>query len=42
VNVWDVNEHVQNLIRSRNKVDPGALTDPDTPLETLTSSGQNG
>ena len=35
VNVWDVNEHVQALIRSREPVDVGALTDPDTPLEAL-------
>jgi 3-phenylpropionate/trans-cinnamate dioxygenase ferredoxin reductase subunit len=35
VNVWDVNQHVQALIRSRQQVDTGALTDPDTPLESL-------
>jgi 3-phenylpropionate/trans-cinnamate dioxygenase ferredoxin reductase subunit len=35
VNVWDVNEHVQAIIRSRRQVDPGALRDPDTPLESL-------
>jgi 3-phenylpropionate/trans-cinnamate dioxygenase ferredoxin reductase subunit len=35
VNVWDVNEHVQTLIRSRQAVDVAALTDPDTPLESL-------
>jgi 3-phenylpropionate/trans-cinnamate dioxygenase ferredoxin reductase subunit len=35
VNVWDVNEHVQALIRSRAQVDVGALTDADTPLESL-------
>ena len=35
VNVWDVNEHVQALIRSRRQVDVAALTDPDTPLESL-------
>jgi 3-phenylpropionate/trans-cinnamate dioxygenase ferredoxin reductase component len=35
VNVWDVNEHVQALIRSRRKVDVSALTDLDTPLESL-------
>ena len=35
VNVWDVNEHVQALIRSRRQVDVGALTDADTPLESL-------
>ena len=35
VNVWDVNEHVQALIRSRQRVDPAALRDLDTPLESL-------
>ena len=35
VNVWDVNEHVQALIRSRRPVDVRALADPGTPLESL-------
>src|SRR5579859_2054966 len=35
VNVWDVNEQVQALIRSRRPVDIDALRDPDTPLEAL-------
>jgi len=35
VNVWDVNESVQALIRSRQPVDVAALTDPDTALESL-------
>jgi 3-phenylpropionate/trans-cinnamate dioxygenase ferredoxin reductase component len=35
VNVWDVNQHVQALIRSRQAVDVGALTDVDTPLDSL-------
>jgi 3-phenylpropionate/trans-cinnamate dioxygenase ferredoxin reductase subunit len=35
VNVWDVNEHIQALIRSRQAIDRGALTDPDTPLDSL-------
>jgi 3-phenylpropionate/trans-cinnamate dioxygenase ferredoxin reductase subunit len=42
VNVWDVNEHVQALIRCRRPVDVARLTDSDTPLEELardTSSG---
>jgi 3-phenylpropionate/trans-cinnamate dioxygenase ferredoxin reductase component len=42
VNVWDVNEHIQALIRSREQVDPGALTDPDTPLETLSATATAG
>jgi Reductase C-terminal len=35
VNVWDVNEQVQELIRSRVEIDKDALCDLDTPLETL-------
>jgi 3-phenylpropionate/trans-cinnamate dioxygenase ferredoxin reductase subunit len=35
VNVWDVNEHVQALIRSRQQIDAAALADTDTPLESL-------
>jgi 3-phenylpropionate/trans-cinnamate dioxygenase ferredoxin reductase subunit len=35
VNVSDVNEHVQTLIRSRQAVDAAALSDPDTPLDAL-------
>jgi 3-phenylpropionate/trans-cinnamate dioxygenase ferredoxin reductase subunit len=35
VNVWDVNEHVQALIRSRCEIDVRALADIDTPLDSL-------
>jgi 3-phenylpropionate/trans-cinnamate dioxygenase ferredoxin reductase subunit len=35
VNVWDVNDKVQALIRSRKQVDLTALTDTDTPLDSL-------
>ncbi len=35
VNVWDVNQHVQALIRSRQEVDVAALTSTDTSLEEL-------
>jgi 3-phenylpropionate/trans-cinnamate dioxygenase ferredoxin reductase subunit len=35
VNVWDINEHIQALIRSRQTVDPAALSDRDTPLDSL-------
>jgi 3-phenylpropionate/trans-cinnamate dioxygenase ferredoxin reductase component len=35
VNVWDANQHVQALIRSRRQVDVEALVDPATPLESL-------
>jgi 3-phenylpropionate/trans-cinnamate dioxygenase ferredoxin reductase subunit len=33
LNVWDVNDQVQELIRSRAVVDPAKLADPDVPLE---------
>ena len=33
MNVWDVNDQVQALIRSRAVVDPAKLADPDVPLE---------
>jgi 3-phenylpropionate/trans-cinnamate dioxygenase ferredoxin reductase subunit len=35
VNVWDVNDAVQRLIRSDGPVDVERLTDPDVPLETV-------
>ncbi len=35
VNVWDVNQDVQALIRSRLQIDRAALADPDTPLASL-------
>src|SRR5262252_8346401 len=35
VNVWDVNDDIQALIRSRKQVDPALLTDPDVPLGDL-------
>jgi 3-phenylpropionate/trans-cinnamate dioxygenase ferredoxin reductase subunit len=35
VNVWDVNDQVQALIRSRRTVEAATLADPDIPLESL-------
>ena len=35
VNVWDVTETIQKLIRSATPVDTDALGDPHTPLESL-------
>jgi hypothetical protein len=35
VNVWDVTEPIQRLIRERVAVDDRRLADPDTPLEEL-------
>ena len=38
VNVWDVNEHVQDLIRSRAQVSTAELADPDTSLESMSGA----
>jgi 3-phenylpropionate/trans-cinnamate dioxygenase ferredoxin reductase component len=38
VNVWDVNDKVQALVRSRQPVAAAALRDPDTPLDSLVGS----
>jgi len=35
VNVWDVNDDIQALIRSGNPVDVARLTNPDIPLADL-------
>ena len=35
VNVWDVNDDIQSLIRSARPVDPARLTNPDIPLTDL-------
>jgi 3-phenylpropionate/trans-cinnamate dioxygenase ferredoxin reductase subunit len=35
VNVWDVTDDIQALIRARRPIDRGRLTDPDTPLGEL-------
>ncbi|MFF8604811.1 NAD(P)/FAD-dependent oxidoreductase [Streptomyces sp. NPDC015346] len=35
VNVWDVTDPIQRLIRSGAQVDPEALADPSVPLENL-------
>jgi 3-phenylpropionate/trans-cinnamate dioxygenase ferredoxin reductase component len=37
VNVWDVTEPIQQLIRLRRQVPAASLTDLDTPLERLAS-----
>ena len=42
VNVWDVNEQVQGLIRSRRPIKPAALADRDTPLESLLAASPTG
>ncbi|MFI1780180.1 NAD(P)/FAD-dependent oxidoreductase [Streptomyces rubiginosohelvolus] len=35
VNVWDVTETIQELIRARQQHDPEALADPSVPLDSL-------
>jgi NADPH-dependent 2,4-dienoyl-CoA reductase/sulfur reductase-like enzyme len=35
VNVWDVSDDIQSLIRSRRQIDPSRLTDPKIPLPDL-------
>ena len=35
VNVWDVTDPIQALVRARTAVDPARLTDPDVPLTDL-------
>ena len=35
VNVWDVNDAIQALVRGGQPVDKAALADPETPLESL-------
>ncbi|MFF2960901.1 NAD(P)/FAD-dependent oxidoreductase [Streptomyces sp. NPDC057963] len=35
VNVWDVTEAVQELVRSGRQIDPDALADPSVPLTSL-------
>jgi 3-phenylpropionate/trans-cinnamate dioxygenase ferredoxin reductase subunit len=35
VNVWDVTDHIQELIRSRAALDAATLRDPDNPLDDL-------
>jgi 3-phenylpropionate/trans-cinnamate dioxygenase ferredoxin reductase component len=35
VNVWDVNEHLQELVRSGASVDRARLTDPDVALDAV-------
>ncbi|WP_419994732.1 NAD(P)/FAD-dependent oxidoreductase [Streptomyces boninensis] len=37
VNVWDVTDPIQALIRSGARVDPEALSNPEVPLESLTA-----
>lgn len=38
VNVWDVTEHIQALIRSKAPVDRDRLADPSVPLASLVTA----
>ena len=38
VNVWDVNDAIQALVRSGQQIDQADLADPDVPLEALLKS----
>jgi 3-phenylpropionate/trans-cinnamate dioxygenase ferredoxin reductase subunit len=42
VNVWDVTDRIQELVRSGVRVDDRRLADPDVPLEDLTSAADAG
>ena len=38
INVWDVVEPIERLIRERGRVDAAALADPDIPLDSLSGT----
>jgi 3-phenylpropionate/trans-cinnamate dioxygenase ferredoxin reductase subunit len=40
VNVWDVNDKIEALVRSGQPVEAARLTDPDVPLETLAGGSE--
>ena len=42
VNVWDVNDQIRALIGSRQAIGPEALSDPDTPLDSLSAEPATG
>jgi 3-phenylpropionate/trans-cinnamate dioxygenase ferredoxin reductase component len=42
VNIWDVNDAIQNLVRSHQAVDTGLLADPKVPLEELLDGPASG
>ncbi len=39
VNIWDVNDTIQALVRAQRPVDKAALSDPSVPLESLVVPG---
>ena len=42
VNVWDVTDPIQRLIRERVPVDDRRLADPDVPLDELAAGARGG
>ena len=42
VNVWDVTDPIQRLIRQRVPVDDRRLADPDVPLDELAAGARGG
>jgi hypothetical protein len=38
VNIWDVNDKIEALVRAARPVDAARLADPDVPLDTLPGS----
>ena len=42
VNVWDVNDPIQRLIRERIEIDDRRLADPDVPIDGLVAASQGG
>jgi 3-phenylpropionate/trans-cinnamate dioxygenase ferredoxin reductase component len=41
VNVWDVTDTIQRLIRERVAIDDRRLADPDVPLDELAGAGSD-
>jgi 3-phenylpropionate/trans-cinnamate dioxygenase ferredoxin reductase subunit len=38
VNIWDVNDKIESLVRARHPVEATRLADPNVPLDTLPGS----
>jgi 3-phenylpropionate/trans-cinnamate dioxygenase ferredoxin reductase subunit len=42
VNIWDINDTIQDLIRSGQAADPARLADPAVPLDEVTATHERG
>jgi 3-phenylpropionate/trans-cinnamate dioxygenase ferredoxin reductase subunit len=42
VNIWDINDTIQDLIRSGQAADPARLADPAVPLDEVTAAHDRG